>query len=231
MSPGRATPGLLLVIGGLGLSLLGAGAWIPAKAWLAQQLIARAWHRAQAGEERPRPWPWADTWPVARLLAPDHAPPLYVLAGSSGESLAFGPAHVSASAPPDSADNVAFAGHRDTHFAFLARLEIGDPLVVETTAGQRRYRVAQTRVVHESRIDLVERTGHSELTLITCYPFDAIVPGGPLRYVVHARHERGGEVRREGSGQPERFPHPSLNRVDRRMAAGHADRLADEAAP
>jgi sortase A len=24
------------------------------------------------------------------------------------------------------------------------------------------------------------------LTLVTCYPFDAIVPGGPLRYAVTA---------------------------------------------
>ncbi len=24
------------------------------------------------------------------------------------------------------------------------------------------------------------------LTLVTCYPFDAVVPGGPLRFVVRA---------------------------------------------
>jgi sortase A len=24
------------------------------------------------------------------------------------------------------------------------------------------------------------------LTLVTCYPFDALVPGGPLRYIVTA---------------------------------------------
>jgi sortase (surface protein transpeptidase) len=29
-------------------------------------------------------------------------------------------------------------------------------------------------------------TGRKSLTLITCWPFDAIVPGGPLRYVVRA---------------------------------------------
>jgi sortase A len=30
-------------------------------------------------------------------------------------------------------------------------------------------------------------TPQPTLTLITCYPFDAIAPGGPLRYVVRAR--------------------------------------------
>ena len=29
------------------------------------------------------------------------------------------------------------------------------------------------------------------LTLVTCYPFDAVVPGGPLRYVVTALAEKG----------------------------------------
>jgi sortase A len=29
------------------------------------------------------------------------------------------------------------------------------------------------------------------LILVTCYPFDAIVPGGPLRYVVYARKVEG----------------------------------------
>ena len=33
----------------------------------------------------------------------------------------------------------------------------------------------------------MERTGVSELTLVTCFPFDTVRPGGPLRYVVHAR--------------------------------------------
>ena len=46
----------------LGFWQLGEGAYIPAKAWLAQELMQRAWDRASAGSERPAPWPWADTW-------------------------------------------------------------------------------------------------------------------------------------------------------------------------
>jgi sortase (surface protein transpeptidase) len=30
------------------------------------------------------------------------------------------------------------------------------------------------------------KNGVKQLTLITCYPFHAITPGGPMRYVVRA---------------------------------------------
>jgi len=177
----------------LALTLLGAlalaqGLWIPAKAVLAQHLIARAWNEARDGDAAaPKPWPWADTGPIARLfLAPDAAP-LYVLAGASGEAMAFGPSHVSSSARPGELDNVVIAGHRDTHFAALRSLSPGDRLRLETLATRTDYEVVAAHVVHESRTDLMERTGASELTLITCFPFDTVRPGGPLRYVVHAR--------------------------------------------
>lgn len=175
--------------------LLSQGLWIPAKAALAQRLIARAWARGPIEGTFAKPWPWADTGPIARLrLAPD-AKPLYVLAGSSGEAMAFGPAHVSSTARPGEPDNVVIAGHRDTHFAALRQLAPGDRLRLESRPPTSTdavvhavdYVVEATRVVHESRTEILERTGHRELTLVTCYPFDAIVPGGPLRYVVHAR--------------------------------------------
>jgi sortase A len=169
-----------------GSILLLAGLWIPTKAWIAQQLIARAWRMTLAGHERVLPWTWADTWPIAKLELPGTSRPLYVLAGANGQSLAFGPAHLSQSGHPGEADNVVIAGHRDTHFAALETLEIGDEIFVESMRGRTLYRVAATAIVHESRVDLIERTGRSELTLITCYPFDALVPGGPLRFVVFA---------------------------------------------
>ncbi len=48
------------------------------------------------------------------------------------------------------------------------------------------YRITQTKVVHESDLSPITPTEEPTLTLITCYPFDAIVPGGPFRYVVQA---------------------------------------------
>ena len=177
---------LAALLGLAGLVLVVQGLWIPTKAWVAQRLIARAWEHSLGGQTEIRPWPWADTWPVARLRLPSVEDPLYVLAGASGQALAFGPAHVSASAQPNERDNVVFVGHRDTHFASLRQLEVGDEVGVETASSVLRYRIVETAVVHESRMDLLERTGRAELRLITCYPFDSIIPGGPLRYVVHA---------------------------------------------
>ena len=81
---------------------------------------------------------------------------------------------------------MALAGHRDTHFRALEAFEIGDLIELESTTGTTQYRITSRQVVHESETHWAERSGTDELTLITCFPFDAIVPGGPLRYVIRA---------------------------------------------
>jgi len=175
-----------LVLGGM-LSLA-HGAWIPAKARLAQVLLDHAWHETLRSGDSAKPWPWADTWPVARLIAPSHKKSMVVLAGANGAVLAFGPGHLTTSAPPGVSDNSVIAGHRDTHFAFLKALKPGDVLQLQAPDGALHdYRVTQTRVVHETDARVLQRSESAMLTLITCYPFDAVVPGGPLRYVVSAR--------------------------------------------
>ena len=172
----------------LGFWQLGQGAYIPAKAWLAQELMQRAWLRINAGEDRAAPWPWADTWPVARLTAASRGVDLIVLAGGSGRTLAFGPGHLSASAMPGSVGNSIIAGHRDTHFAFLRDLERGERLAIETTGGSRHvYEVIDLQVVDSRKGSVALDTSFAMLTLVTCYPFDALEPGGPLRYVVTAQ--------------------------------------------
>ncbi len=171
----------------LGFWNLGQGAYIPAKAWLAQELMQRAWLRVTAGDDRAAPWPWADTWPVARLSAEGRDVDLIVLAGGSGRTLAFGPGHLEASALPGEAGNTVIAGHRDTHFAFLRDVEAGELLGLESIDGERHvYRVTGTDVVDSRTGSLVLDTGVATLTLVTCYPFDTLEPGGPYRYVVTA---------------------------------------------
>ena len=168
----------------------GRAGWIGAKAHLAQQLVRRAWSEAQSGARDARPWPWADTRPVARLLAPGHGVELFVLDGASGRTMAFGPGHLSGTPRPGEAGNAVVAGHRDTHFAFLRRLRPGEALVVERPDGQRRrYMVSDTRVVDRRETWVAQDAGDTRLTLVTCYPFDALRAGGPLRYVVTARSD------------------------------------------
>jgi sortase A len=172
----------------LGFWQLGQGAYIPAKAWFAQELMQRAWVRASEDNDRQVPWPWADTWPVARLSARSGEVDLIVLAGGSGRTLAFGPGHLSASSLPGETGNSVIAGHRDTHFNFLRELEIGESLFIERISGRKHlYKVVGIDVVDSRRGSLVLDTDAAMLSLVTCYPFDAEEAGGPLRFVVTAK--------------------------------------------
>lgn len=173
---------------GLGFWQLGHGAYIPAKAWLAQELMQHAWNRAEHGSVRARPWPWADTWPVARLKMPHREIDLIVLAGGTGRSLAFGPGHMSASALPGERGNVVVAGHRDTHFRFLEEVELGELFTVESHKGSSYlYEVVDVDIVDSRKGGLLLDADTSMLSLVTCYPFDSRDSAGPLRYVVTAR--------------------------------------------
>ncbi len=171
----------------LGFWQLGQGAYIPAKAWLAQDLMQRAWVRTGMGQARATPWPWADTWPVARLTARSGAIDLIVLAGGSGRTLAFGPGHLSASAMPGEVGNAVIAGHRDTHFRFLQSIEPGERLNLELSNGRKHvYEVVAVDIVDSRKGALRLDTDDAMLSLVTCYPFAAREAGGPLRYVVTA---------------------------------------------
>jgi len=187
---GKAGNWVVAALLALGFWQLGQGTYIPAKAWLAQELMQRAWIRINAGEDRAAPWPWADTWPVARLTADARNINLIVLAGGSGRTLAFGPGHLGASALPGERGNTVIAGHRDTHFRFLRDIEIGELLSLEPTNGERHiYRVIGIDIVDSRSGSLALDADASMLSLVTCYPFDAREVGGPLRYVVTARKD------------------------------------------
>lgn len=172
----------------LGFWQLGQGAYIPAKAWLAQELMQRAWLRAGNGQARATPWPWADTWPVARLTARSGDVDLIILAGGSGRTLAFGPGHLSASAMPGEVGNAVIAGHRDTHFRFLQDVELGELLSVESSNGLKHlYEVVSLDVIDSRKDSLLLDTDAAMLSLVTCYPFATRATSGPLRYVVTAK--------------------------------------------
>lgn len=173
---------------------MGQGIWVYAKAGLAQCLLQQAWSRSLAGKEAVRPWPWADTWPVARLTVPSEQRDLIILHGAYGRTLAFGPGYVESSAFPGSPGTTILTGHRDTHFAFLKQLQPGEPITIQTIDGHSRsYRVTQRRIA-DSRTDSIALIkDRSALVLVTCYPFDTPIPGGPLRWVVVAEEEQTGQ--------------------------------------
>lgn len=175
----------LLCLAGALVCVVQAG-WIHAKAALAQVLLERAWTASLSDGQPHAPWPWADTWPVARLRAPRLDREQFVLAGDDGRALAFGPGWAQASAAPGQPGTTVISGHRDTHFAWLAQLRSGDTIELDGGEGPRRYIVTGSRVADSSHERIAVDHHDDALLLVTCWPFDAVVPGGPLRYVVTA---------------------------------------------
>jgi sortase A len=170
-----------------GAATFGHGVYIYAKAQLAQVLLHRAWDRQRVTSGAVKPWPWADTHPIARLIVPTRNADILVLAGASGRTLAFGPGHLDGSAPPGDPGNAVITAHRDTHFRFLKDVAPGDELLVERAdGGTRHFRIRTSYVADYRELRLPRDTAVPTLTLVTCYPFDALNPGGPLRYVVVA---------------------------------------------
>lgn len=170
----------------LGTYLMFSGGITIAKAHLAQCLLERAW-QASLFSEPIRPWPGADTFPIAKILIERLDYSAVVLNTVTGEALAFGPGHFPSSATPGAHGNTILAGHRDSHFSTLEHIILGDIIRIEALNGKTlSYRVYALEVVDEHDTSVLDNTDTTELTLITCYPFDAISAGGPLRYVVSA---------------------------------------------
>jgi sortase A len=169
-----------------GLVLIGQGAWIHAKAVLAQVLLERAFSASLASGQNVKPWSWADTWPVARVEVPRLGKSAIVLAGASGQALAFGPGHVERTPEAGEPGTAIYSAHRDTHFAFLADVDIGEELRVTRRDGRvLRFRVARTSVVRWDASGIDPQSAGRRLVLATCWPLDAKT-SGPLRYLVHA---------------------------------------------
>ena len=162
--------------------------WIPVKAELAQHLLERAWLRSLAGEPDAKPWPWADTRAIAILEVPRLGLREIVLEGSSGRNLAFGPTLVNSGRLDQTSDRI-LSGHRDTHFSFLKDLKSGDLLRLRTINEIRDYRVSWQEAADSRHQSLVIDDSVDRLTLLTCYPFEAAMAGGPLRWVVTALPE------------------------------------------
>ena len=189
---------LLLVAVYCGIS----GGYIWSKAVVAQVMLRKAWQETSA-TQKVRPWPWADTYPVARLLVPQRDVDLVVLAGTTGRSLAFGPGHRVDSALPGEVGQSVIAAHRDTHFSFLQHLEIAEEVLVESAGRELlHYQVEALEIVDQDDLEALSNWGNfveESLTLVTCYPFDAPIQGAPQRYLVHlTRSEQlGSPLRRK----------------------------------
>ena len=109
-----------------------------------------------------------------------------VLHGGSGEALAFGPALLNETSRIGERGTAVISAHRDTHFAFLKDVVVGDLISITRDDGLVfTYRVTGTSIADWNKSGIDRHASGFNLVLSTCYPFGAITPG-PLRYLVHA---------------------------------------------
>ncbi|MFD1332676.1 class GN sortase, partial [Methylopila musalis] len=178
---------LAAALGLAGLGLIGQSLYMDAKAALAQVLLERAFSESLATGAPVKAWRWADTWPVARLEVPRLGASEIALAGTSGEALAFGPGRLAGAPEAGEPGTAVYAAHRDTHFAFLRHVRVGDEIRVTRRDGvTARFRVERLRVAPWNASGIDPQAQGRRLALVTCWPFDALTPG-PLRYVVEAQ--------------------------------------------
>jgi sortase A len=169
-----------------GLTLIAQGFYIHAKAMLAQILLERAFAQALSTGTPVKPWSWADTWPVARVVVPRLGKSAIVLAGASGQALAFGPGQLERTPEIGEEGTAIYAAHRDTHFAFLADVRVGDHVEVTRRDGKVfRFRVTGASVVRFDHSGIDPYSSGRRLVLSTCWPLNARTQG-PLRFVVNA---------------------------------------------
>jgi sortase A len=123
--------------------------------------------------------------PIGRLEISRVGLSAIVAEGDDESTLAIAVGHLSDTPLPWQDGNAAFAGHRDTFFRPLRRIQRGDEIRLETRHGTLHYRVTRQTIVEPHELWVLEPSPIAALTLITCYPFNFVGPA-PRRFVVHA---------------------------------------------
>lgn len=178
---------LSTIIGLTGGAVASHGVYLSAKASFAQYLLEAAWDESVNDGRAIAPWPWADTKPLARIEFKQQNQTFIIMEGSSGRTLAFAPGHLTGSSLPGSGGHTIISAHRDTHFSVLEKSAIDDILTLETLDNHKHYyQIRAINIVDTRSEQLILEPEKGLLTLITCYPFNAIDAGSPFRYRVDA---------------------------------------------
>lgn len=123
---------------------------------------------------------------IGRIEIPRLRISTVVLEGDDDSTLRFGAGHIPQTPLPGNGGNVGIAAHRDTFFRALKGVAPQDRITLTTPDGIYQYSVESTEIVGPSQTGVLASSSVSELTLVTCYPFE-FIGSAPLRFVVHAR--------------------------------------------
>ena len=123
---------------------------------------------------------------IGRLTIPRLDVRTIVREGAGQDVLGLAAGHIPGTALPGEKGNVGIAGHRDTLFRGLRSIRQGDRVQFETLSGRYFYTVSSIQIVKPGDVDVLRPGPDSELTLVTCYPFDYL-GSAPDRFVVKAR--------------------------------------------
>jgi sortase A len=175
----------LLLVGGGCLAF--EGLKIDIKAKVGQILLNRAWENTLETGKEQRPWSGFDGSLVFRLTVPKYKVDQVVLKGISGQNLAWGPSyHVESSLPQEKGATV-ISSHRDSHGIFIKNMQIGDVIELQDHhKNWHTYAVEDLFILDVNKENVALNPNDDRLLLVTCYPFEAVFSGTPLRYVVSA---------------------------------------------
>jgi sortase A len=123
---------------------------------------------------------------VGRIVIPRLNLRAIVREGVGQDTLGLAAGHIPGTSLPGQPGNVGVAGHRDTLFRGLGSIRQNDLIQFETLDGRYLYEVASTQIVKPDNISVLKAQPYSELTLVTCYPFN-YVGSAPDRFIVKAR--------------------------------------------
>lgn len=116
-----------------------------------------------------------------------------VFNGDSDDQLNKGIGHYFGSRYPGENGKVVVAGHRNTLFKNLGKVQVGDRVVFKTTYGTYTYNVSGIRIAKGNDKTITDAAdGKETLTMYTCYPFNYI-GNAPERYVVTCDLVKGGK--------------------------------------
>lgn len=165
-------------------SVFGKGLYDFSKTQLSQYLIERSWEQSLSHNTATKPWPWADVWPVARIIVPRRDVDIIILSSDGGKNLSH------ADSPPSKSVNPGISEisvNQIQEFEFVANLRPKDEILFQNNRGDiQKFTVSHAQIFHNGNYERLTAYSNAFLSLEIPYPSDSTLLSGSLRYVVFA---------------------------------------------